>query len=96
MLTILFSPRNKTVFFTLTKTFAYNNQNVLNKTRFVVLINSFFWVYKHDIFLKLACLQRNTKGEDATKHFFSYYFKIFVFLSEYQVVILLTLSFSAL
>ena len=32
-------------FFTSTKTFAYNNQNVLNKTRFVVLINSLLWVY---------------------------------------------------
>ena len=31
-------------FFTSTKTFACNNQNVLNKMRFVVLINSFLWV----------------------------------------------------
>ena len=32
-------------FFTSTKTFVYNNQNLLNKTRFVVLINSFLWVF---------------------------------------------------
>ena len=38
MLTMFFSPCNKT------KTFANNNQNVLNKIRFVVLINSFLWV----------------------------------------------------
>ena len=45
MLTIFFSPRNKTVFlFTLSKTFAYHNQNVLNKTCFVVLIISFLWM----------------------------------------------------
>ena len=34
MLTIYFSPRNKTVFFTSTKTFAYNNQNVLQQNTF--------------------------------------------------------------
>ena len=36
-----FSGQKNRFFFTSTKTFAYNNQNVLNKTRFFASINSF-------------------------------------------------------
>ena len=44
MLTKFFFSTQQNSFFNSTKTFAYNNQSVLNKTRFVVLINSFLWV----------------------------------------------------
>ena len=45
VLTISFSLHNKTIFFTSIKKFAYSNQNVLNKTRYVVLINFFLRMY---------------------------------------------------
>ena len=44
------------------KNFAYNNQNVLNKLRFVVLNNSFLWVQSavHLLLLLLFHRRPNT------------------------------------
>ena len=45
LLTIFFFSLQQIRLFTSTTNFAQNNQNVLNKTRFVVSINFFLWVF---------------------------------------------------
>ena len=79
----------KNCFLTSSKNFAYNNQNVLNKTHFVILIYSFLWVSRFQfltIIKNAVLILLNTTNYSIGVHFFFQFSFTFIEVKEQKII----------